>query len=345
MQRAGRVNLVEQKDTALRDREIHWVGPTTFEERCNGSLQTIQRIAPGGLEYAIPLAYPIVARPKKAATEMRSIVGQRTDALLAQLLPKRSLEHCTVDPYRMSSLRSALARATNLAHDAQACLVVDVTCLTRIHALAISSWLAYGQNQANVFLAYTEGARYGDPARHRSRLHGWRDVVVAPLLLDPLQYSEDADAIVSLGHEGVRLDLALRSITPDFMSRPNSGVILSWEPRQREVYVVAETENARLLRKVETGQFSEWLRVHLDYGDQAGLDAGVTRFCERRAHPKRRVVFYPFGPKMAIVVASLAAIREVGTLLWFSYPKRSWYPVDYTVGVGKTHWYQVDRVA
>ena len=214
--------------------------------------------------------------------------------------------------------------------------IVDITCLTKAHTLAVASWfMASRGNRPNVFVAYTRSDQYGTPARHRNLTGRWLDTVLAPLELNPQAFTERADGILLLGHEGARISMALSQFSPLRVL-----VELASTTGMEHLQIVTRTANARLLGEVERGERPGWSvkEVNVEEIDEAyRLAKG---FVSQSKADNRRVVLYPFGPKPLVFTTCMAALAVNPTAVWYCYPIPKSYDVDYTMGVGATEWFR-----
>jgi hypothetical protein len=318
-------------------RPVVWLGAVSFEERCTGALQVLIQ-AETRIADAVIVDYPTYAEPRQVDSGKRR--KHRTDIVSMIRSSSRGPidDPLTIHPYRLSPFRRALRKAEWLAsekHDA--IVVVDTTCITKAHAISLAAWLAKGVGAGTeVLLAYTSPGQYGTPARHSSRTGKWVETVLAPCELRPDVFFEEANGIVLLGHEGPRLELALAQLTPI-----DALFVLATTPGEEELEIVARTSNARIVGRIERKERAGWEVRRINGSDVEALQQLVEPFVERSIARKRRVVLYPFGPKPLVLAASIIAIGRHPGGVWYCYPVPRAYDVDYTIGTGATHWFDL----
>jgi hypothetical protein len=310
-----------------------WIGAVSFEERCVGSCLQLarHRVNVAG---AIVIDYP--TRAGKASEDLakrnvhRATIMDRLSTLRAEIVPQ------VISPYRMSDMRRVLDEASSSTeHGPYSGVILDITCLTKVHTLAAASWVvARPTRRPPVWFAYTLPEQYGSPSRHNRSLGQWLDVAVAPCEFEPMEYSDSVAGIVLLGHEGSRIRLAISQCEPS-----EALVVVPQTPGRPSLGVVAQTANAVIVRDVRAHRRPGWELVELAASDISGLTRAVTRFCHRAVQNGRRIVLYPFGPKPMILAAAMSAIGAAGARVWYSYPIPRRYDLDYTAGVGPTRWF------
>jgi hypothetical protein len=215
--------------------------------------------------------------------------------------------------------------------------VIDITCLTKAHALGLASWLVDTcGSRPDVIVAYTRPEQYGTPARHRNQSGRWVDTVLAPFELSPQTFLEKANGIILLGHEGARLSMALAQLLP-----LNALLFLARTARKEDLQIVTRASNARLLGEVERGERPGWTVQQVDTQDVEAVQTMATGFVTKSLTEERRVVLYPFGPKPLTFATSVAALAVRPSAIWYCYPIPRAYDVDYTVGIGTTEWFLV----
>ena len=154
-----------QSDPSLRrivhsedflSRRVHWLGAISFEDRAIGSLSRIQQSRTIELTGVTLVDYP--------AIEDEGIESARSatrEAMLEIATSKQIDSECLgVHPYRMGGLLSIL-RAIEEAcvdEDDDVGVAVDITCLTKIHKIAVAKWIADRSEPRNVLLCYSKPA-------------------------------------------------------------------------------------------------------------------------------------------------------------------------------------------
>lgn len=310
-----------------------WIGAVSFEERCIGSVRQIARRSLN-VTRAVALDYPTKAGRVVEDVAKRRVHRQVISDQLSGLGASVATE--VIRPYRMSDMRRILDDASSkLGRDPYSGLVLDITCLTKVHALAAASWVVgRPTRRPPIWFAYALPGQYGSPSRHNRSLGQWLDVAVAPCEFEPMEYSDKTAGIVLLGHEGSRIRLAISQCEP-----LEALVIVPQTPGKPSLGVVARTANAVIVRDVRSGRRPGWELTELAANDINGLTRVVAKFCHRAVREGRRIVLYPFGPKPMILAAAMTAIGIAGARVWYSYPIPRRYDLDYTAGVGPIKWF------
>jgi hypothetical protein len=315
-----------------------WVGAVSFEERCLGSLRFLENAAVKRLVGAVAVDYPTRVEPAQPAekirqlhrTEMRSLVRGLSGANI-------DLDTEASHPYRLSTFRRTLGKALRIAETNKANgLIIDMTCITKVHTLALAVWLSELQGTLPlVTIAYTLPEQYGSPSKHSPRGGRWVETVLAPCILDPRRFSEEADGIVLLGHEGSRLMVALSQL------EPREALVLLWRTSKREdLEIVCRTQNAKLLAAIDRGERPGWMFREMNYAALGEMETAIRPFVASTVRAGRRIVLYPFGPKPMILLASSIAIQMGRGAVWYCYPIPRSYDAAYSLGCGPTRWFR-----
>jgi hypothetical protein len=214
--------------------------------------------------------------------------------------------------------------------------VIDITCLTKVHALAIAYYISYVATTMPITLAYSLPEMYGSPSRNIWNKGEWRTVVVSRLDLDSTHQHVGSDAIAVLGHEGDRMRLALNEAGP-------ARVVVFRTERggadDNEILATGDMQNARLLGDIQRGLLPGWRIETISLGALDTLTQHVKSAAQSARRDQHRLVLCPFGPKPVVVFTALAALEEFSEGVWMSYPVPVTYDVDYTTGYDRTLWF------
>jgi len=322
-----------------------WLGAVSFEERCVASAADVGRRRVG-LQAAYVVEYPTKAGSKKADTEKRRTHSKKIEAALRQA--GTTGQRRVLNPYRLSDFRNLLDECSSQIEPGRYNgLIIDITCLTRLHVLALAGWLKSGGATHAVWICYVTPQQYGAPERHRTRRGRWLNVLVAPCRYEPRAWSDDSMGIVLLGHEGARTSLAIKQCEPS-----KALVILSTNSRRRLLEVVSRVANAALITDIRRGARQGWALAELPALDVMRVQEEVRSYLRdnkvqrvetylpENLEGMTRVVLYPFGPKPTVLAAALAAMELGQERVWYSYPIPALYDLDYTMGIGSVKWFQ-----
>jgi hypothetical protein len=308
---------------------IVWIGAASFEDRCRASLQVLAKQS-ARISQGIVLDYPTRLQPEREGELKRS---QNREAILGHV--SRGGQVRRIPSYRFGSFLGILAslHAEHGKADGEMQYVFDITCLTKVHTLALAYWLATTPELPRILIAYSRPEDYGSPIRKVWDKGAWLEVVVAPFDIDPEPRATGVAGIALLGHEGDRLRLALHEVPMD------SGVIVAVKSDDPRLDLVAETQNRWLLDDISRQK--DPAPVSLDrvtLWDMARLQEIVAVTSDSAREKGMRLMLYPFGPKPLVFGASLFAASSYLLGTWYTYPIPRTYDLDYTVGVGATRW-------
>ena len=315
-----------------------WVGAVSFEDRC---LRGAQLVCSGEHPPAKGLLvdYSTVVRPIRAAQQKR----KEKRRVLLETFRSRGLptESPTLFPYRMSSATTFFERlATEAINDGLGAIMIDVSCLTKIHAVALADWLVERAPAfpLHVYIQSTVPQQYGwQQTQHLAR-GGYRDVVFAPVgptrIADEERMTPEVDVVALIGHEGLRLTLALSVIDV-----ARGIAVISRSTDVADADLISEVENAKFLEDSGEGRIGMWDIIRMDLESLGSLHRRVTDFL--RMAECDRVVIMPFGPKLAIIQATMSALVPEGPAVWVSYPVPQSYSLGYSIGTGLTKLYRV----
>jgi hypothetical protein len=212
--------------------------------------------------------------------------------------------------------------------------MLDITCLTKIHTMALAATLASGYQRLNWTLGYTVPENYANFEDTDNQGSGWKDVIIAPLGGTALLFNETASrGVVLTGHEADRLVVALAEI------EPSGGVVIAAESRGRpDLRVVSERRNRQILRQLTGARDSSWTSRVLAATDIRGMTETVQGEIVRAKEKRAPVILFPYGPKPLIFAAAFELVRAYPEASWFVYPIPARYDADYTEGIAETFW-------
>lgn len=319
-----------------------WVGAVSFEQRCTESLKQLVELGPIGAAHLIDYGTRVlpIARSDHYRNKNRRELVQAARDGSAPVVRK------TLYPYQVpSGLQFFDAVAEDaIANDIPA-LVFDVSCFTKLHALAWAVWCherswKFG---GRIFLANTTPLQYAWQERQSVVRGDYRDVVFTSVgRVQKRQLANEwrsaVDVVCLLGHEGLRLRLALSSL-----EILRGMAVLSSRPDGSDVGLMAQLENAAFLQDAAANRGADWTLVE-SMGDPSDISAAIEKFA--RGTAADRIVIAPLGPKPLVIETALSAFRgleDSSTSLWVSYPVPQAYSLDYSIGVRHTQFYEYIR--
>jgi hypothetical protein len=286
------------------------------------------------------LDYDTHAEPRDRDRELRQLHRAKCEGLLRS--ERTSIRKARVSPYSSNVLRRQMEDI--LCASSSELMVIDITCMTRVHLIVIAQLLARRRiDPENTVFAYVSPQSYNVEAGGSV---GWRDTILVRISGEPSMRKEGhARGFILAGHDGDRLSVALSEL------EPSSGVVVFATNRRRPDLCLrardankAITERLLTLRmprmkEVHQGKASErWQQVVVEMGDLEHLAERVLAEVAETRADEGPIVLFPFGPKIQTFVASciLAALETIDS--WAVYPIPDGYPVNYSSGVAKTFW-------
>lgn len=305
-----------------------WFGALSFEERCTGSLASLERndlridkmIA---LEYSID-PYPF-AEGRERISKNKEIL-QRYD----QRLCREDLEFKKIDAYSFQELQEIVEAIVESAYEF---VVFDITCVTKIHALAIAATLAQLRGSCKWAITYSTPENYGNLGGS-AKAFGWEDIIIAPLAETASLYNEaNGRGIVITGHEADRLIVALGEL------EPAGGVIIVPDtPKRPDLRYISTRINSKVVRQLTGMRLQTWTRQVISIDDLARLRNCVSREVQLARRFEAPVILFPYGPKSLLFFSALQLSSEYPEASWFVYPILSTHFVTYSEGIESTMW-------
>ncbi len=301
---------------------LYWLGAASFEERCLGSARVLAEFG-GSLEAGLIVDYATKIEPGGAGQELRA----KYRKALFDSLPARDLP---LQAYRFGPMIGALESIErSWGGNRATTLVVDATCFTKIHSVALGYWLATQRCVKDVLVAYTRPIEYGTEVTNVQARGRWVETIVAPLGFDPQLTSGETTGLLLLGHEGSRLRLAVDALEPD------GGLAILAGAEDSALTRISEWKNGWLLgQAAEDGIDLETV----DFFSAQAMRKSVSGVAAQARAANARMVIYPFGPKPHVIAASFYAAVLAPRRSWISYPVPKSYSLTYTSGVGLTYW-------
>lgn len=310
---------------------ILWIGALSFEERCVASFA---RLIEGGRTPATVLLfeYPTNVRPVAQDHERRRRNRVRLDALCGAF-PNLKLEFVEIDPYSYRAAQRAVAESLGQLGATQ--VVLDVSCLTKIHAIALADPEIFATS-VDWQLAYTSPETYGHLETSGGVGTGWRDVLVLPIG-DSAELANETHArgVVLAGHEGDRLVIALTE------TEPAAGIIImAAADRRPDLRRESERRNDKVTQLLIGRGDGRWRNEVISLRDPSALRRAIELEVTAATREDAPILLYPFGPKPFVTLAAMQMAAVPGLQAWFVYPIPISYDVDYSYGIGETLWYQ-----
>jgi hypothetical protein len=315
----------------------------SFEDRCIASLAQWRATDAGVVKSAVYFSYDDQATPSLRASGARESNWLRiTDTAKSSGI---SVSRCPLDPYSMGALESYIDAAGS-EYDK---IVVDLSCFTKVHLMAVArAVLKLGAGTA-WSICYSSPFSYGDLNNPVAR-GGWQDNLVLPLGDDPsLTKQGMAVGVLLAGIEADRAAIAMSAL------EPASGlIVVSCTEGRPDMHRLAMANNSLLFTHLRNLRMPGPLgKEMLPYFPSGGWETekvymnnvieGVPGCLRKVVHAAAAlnapIVLFPFGPKIVIFVASLYLARHYPAASWAIYPVPKTHPLDYSDGTRVTDWY------
>jgi hypothetical protein len=305
-----------------------WIGALSFESRCYGSLIDLKhndlRITSG-----IALNYPTSVHPPLEDKERRRNNWKYVSNLQKEICAG-SIELRDVDPYSIHQLQQVLEEISQSETDL---VVIDITCMTKVHALALAAAMAGTQHAFKWVIAYTVPENYGNLAEF-NKAPGWQDIIVAPLTEAALLHNEaDSRGIIITGHEADRLIVAFAEL------EPSGGLIIVADTDKRpDLRYLNEHLNRKMIGQLMRMRSNVWAKTVIALSDIHRLKSYIAKEIILAKDKSAPIIIFPYGPKSLIFFAAYQLASEYPDATWFVYPIPSGYDVNYSEGIEETLW-------
>lgn len=306
-----------------------WIGAISFEQRCLGGVMTL-REAGAHVKAGIAIDYSTNMTPREIGEVRRQEHWLQMQGAADGVIRGR-FERTAVEPYSYSDIQRSLKEVTDKQQPDT--VVIDVSCMTKIHALAIGSWLVTHCQSANIIISYTSPLHFGNLVEMDRRM-GWKDIVIIPLVDNAELMNEYASrGIIVLGHENDRLIVALSEM------HPSGGTIVTpWAPRRPDLRVVANRNNRKIVKELEGLGGGRWISREARLSEVDGLMEMVDREVGLAAKKEAPLIVFPFGPKLLLLAISYRLRQTYERRTWLVYPVPTGYDVEYSEGIDTVRW-------
>lgn len=317
----------------LRDvRCALWCGALSFEERCKASLMELQAI---DIEaHGVLVDYHTSISPSNQAEDLRNSNWKSMEVLGSRIFPD-GLKRIKCSAYLFQEFQDLLAR--EIDRRAPDCVILDMTCLTKVHALAAAAFIATTESRFEVLLAYSIPENYGFVSSSPGEPLAWRDILIAPLADTAMLFNEASGrGIIMPGHEADRLIIALGEI------EPAAGVIVVAEARKRpDLRQVTEGKNRKTIKQLSRVRGGRWRKSVVGLADFESLSTIIEEEVALAQEHEAPVIIFPYGPKSLLFAAAWQLTRDYPEASWFVYPIPVTYDADYSSGIEETLWMQI----
>jgi hypothetical protein len=317
----------------LAKRSFAFMAAISFEERSITSANFLQKHALCPDEVLL-FSYDTRVEPGEEDREMREKCIQGFRSLLAIGDTRQSIrEH--VNAFAFNRLYDLCSNF--LAHTLSKPIVVDITCLTRVHLMALSSALVNRTNKSSgVYICYTTPRSYGFQS---NTVLSWKDVLFVPIGKRRFPRREGhACGVIFPGHYGERLSVALQELEPAsgrlIYTKQESRPDLLLRSREANHFI---EERLRLLvmprADGKTRQTDYWTIDIVNLGDFERLAHILSEVVSQARADEGPIMVYPFGPKPQTMFTALFLASQEDVQSWVVYPVPERFDARYSEGV------------
>lgn len=216
--------------------------------------------------------------------------------------------------------------------------VVDISCMTRVHLLAVVAALCTRIESVDVKFCYSVPASYGFRPEDRS---SWADVLFVRAGSRWMFKREgQSRGVILAGHDAERLSVALGEL------EPASGILVyCGNPKRPDFLRRAREVNQKIERRLlqlrmprssgPPGLADGWASTSIQVGEFQALATALRTQVNEAKREGSPVILFPFGPKPdSLAVALLLREWDVGDA-WAVYPVPNSFSTAYSEGVAE----------
>lgn len=312
-------------------RRCVWLGALSFEERCTGSLIDLKR---HGLRVTegVALSYATDVRPLTEAEKQRNSNWNVMRGEVAGVF-EAGIEKQGLPAYGFLQLQDLLEERVWKADFDLA--IFDITCLTKVHSLALAASIARCRRRVPWIVSYTIPENYSSFGHSLEESPGWKDIILAPLSETGLLFNEsNGRGILIPGHEPDRLIVALAEI------EPAGGLIAIADTQGRpDLRHLSERRNQKVIRQLTRLRASNWIKQVVKLTDLQEMSHLVATEVKHAKDHEAPVILFPYGPKPLVFASALQLSLRYPEASWFVYPIPLTYDVSYSEGIYETDWF------
>jgi len=326
--------LIDDVATAISPETLAnatWIGALSFEAR---SSATLGHFASENLRLhrGLLVSYETEVTPQRVAMEQRQ-ENRKTIEEYSSRVFEQGVEEVRLSAYVFDSMFRTLERRFQKGEPVD--LVVDISCLTKIHVIALAAFVGQYRCVNRIFISYAVPENYGFLDSELEVESAWQDIIIAPLGETGLLFNESSSqGVIIPGHESHRLVVAIGEI------EPAGGLIILPELQGRpDLRHLMLRRNQRLLHQLERMASRTWTEVDINVVDLERLSKELYVITEKARYRKSPVVLFPFGPKSLVFAAAYQLGRDYAEASWFVYPVPVSYDVNYSFGIDRLFWF------
>lgn len=324
-----------------------FLAAVSFEERSTAWAQALSYC---GLRpmHTILFDYNTLVDPEADDRELRKKCRDIFNAMF--FLDNNNLSVC--GPINAFAVNQLTQLTTRLITDCTSnYLLVDISCMTRVHLVALSNALrSVNRKPGSVLLCYTTPQSY---SFQKEVLHGWKDTLFVPIgELRSFRREGHARGVAFPGHYGERLGVALQEIEPD------SGILIYTRQEGRTDLLRCAKEVNKfiakrllLLRMPRADGFNSstsptdcWRSEVVNIDDFGRLHCLIEEEVNSAIYDGGPIMMYPFGPKPVTLFATLSLASYTNVQSCVVYPLPEKFDAQYSSGIGQLHCYSLESL-
>lgn len=317
---------------SVKRREFGFLGIVSFEERATAWAEFMSANDRQPAK-AFLFDYDTVALPASRDSTMRN---HCRDIFAESFKPTFATIVDHTNPFAMNPLTDIMVQVLDEFNDVP--LVVDITCMTRVHLLALVAALYDKKGQNDVTFCYTVPVGYG--FRREDRL-GWRDVLFIPAVRRWVFKREgQMRGVILAGHDAERLSVALGEMEP-----ASGTMVYCGNPKRPDFLRRAREVNEPTERRLShlrmprwdgsPGAFDGWIIQCIDVCDFRALSEVLRTQVNEAKRELSPIIIFPFGPKPDSLAVALLLWDWGVEDAWVAYPVPNGFSTAYSSGAAE----------
>lgn len=303
-----------------------WIGALSTEERCSASITTLAKRGlrmSGGLLLDYETDIEVLPSVTGSADNHWEVLLSAERALFKERLKRRS-----VSPYAFLDFQ-ALLESILLKSKADF-ILFDITCLTKIHLLALAATLAQTSQVVGWGVVYTKPESY----IALDHAPGWRDIIIAPLgNTGSLLNEAHSRGVIIPGHEDDRLTVGLSE-----MEASGGVVLMADTPGRPDLHYITERRNRKILRSLTKSGSGDWVKRVVVEDAFPEVSRCVSKEIEIARRYGSPIMLFPYGPKSLVFAVALQLSIEYPEWSWFVYPVPLAHVSEFSEGTERLIW-------
>lgn len=336
----GFLKVISPIDVAaqLNGDHFSFIGTISFEER--SSAWPLFLAKRGVHPYSLYLFdYDTKVEPIRQDKLMRERCYTIFRDWFKSVLPNDSIEPL-LNAFALHELVSVTEKF--LANSMHRLLLIDITCMTRVHLIALAQVLTKIKPFREVIFCYASPRSYGF---QKGVYQGWKDTLFIPIAQgSEFRREGHARGIAFAGHYGERLSVALNELEPE------SGQLLYTKETGRPDLLLKARElnkfiEDRLLMLWKPGEskIPAWTVETIGIDKFKDIDIIIANELDIAEKDNSPIVIYPFGPKPLTFATLMSLAEHNGVTSIAVYPVPEKFDAGYSAGISQLHCFQISK--